>query len=186
VNLDALLALTPEGTLLPTRPLAPEERAALVKRFSPGTTARTELVLSLMNAAVLRAMSDATFDALVTDAVDARAASGLTWLDEPWATWGRLLNDEGDRRQPRVTKPWAVIAGEAAMHKAQCAKLLAVLKERGERGATNPELTEIAERLSGRIFDLRREGWTISCRCEAAGLYRYRLLGWSEPKGKAA
>lgn len=44
----------------------------------------------------------------------------------------------------------------------QSEKILALLKERGDHGATNVELNKIAFRYSARINDLRKDGHDIS------------------------
>jgi hypothetical protein len=172
VNLDALLALTPEGTLLPTRPLAPEERAAIRERIPPGSAARTDLIRRL-----LRAMDAAAFDALTEAAVDARAASGLTWLDEPWATWGRLLNDEGDARQPRYVPTQATLEGETTRRQTECGRLLRMLSEAGPRGVLNTDLEadEIGRRYSARLHELREAGHRIDTLREGNRLFRFVL-----------
>jgi len=61
----------------------------------------------------------------------------------------------------------------------QCAKILALLKARGNQGATNYELARIALKYTSRISDLRKLGWRVSGTCESAskGVWRYHLLG---------
>lgn len=63
----------------------------------------------------------------------------------------------------------------------QCRKILALLKERGNQGATNYELSRIALKYTSRISDLRDVGHRIHCTCEDAvkGVYRYHYLGRS-------
>jgi hypothetical protein len=61
----------------------------------------------------------------------------------------------------------------------QCAKILALLKARGNQGATNYELARIALKYTSRVSDIRKQGWRISCVCESRskGVHRYHLLG---------
>lgn len=60
----------------------------------------------------------------------------------------------------------------------QCRRILALLVERGNQGATNYELARIALKYTSRISDLRDGGYRILCTCEDAlrGVYRYHLL----------
>jgi hypothetical protein len=175
VNLDALLALTPEGTLIPTRPLDPEERAAIRERIPPGSAARTDLIRRR-----LRAMDAAAFDALTEAAVDARAASGLTWQDEPWATWGHLLNNEGDARQQARPRPLPALDKRAS----QRDRILAALRERGPAGVLNTELNDVGFRFGARIHELREEGFVIRTDQLEAQVFRFVLV--AEPGLKAA
>jgi hypothetical protein len=60
----------------------------------------------------------------------------------------------------------------------QCRKMLTLLKERGNQGATNAELAKIALKYTSRISDLRDLGHDIRCQQEGAdGLYRYHYFG---------
>lgn len=61
----------------------------------------------------------------------------------------------------------------------QCRRILALLKERGNEGATNYELAKHALKYTSRISDLRDAGWRILCTAEdpVRGIYRYTLLG---------
>lgn len=61
----------------------------------------------------------------------------------------------------------------------QCAKILALLKARGNQGATNYELAQIALKYTSRVSDLRKAGWRITSTCESMkkGVFRYHLLG---------
>jgi hypothetical protein len=60
----------------------------------------------------------------------------------------------------------------------QCRKILALLKERGNQGATNAELSRIALKYTSRISDLRDLGHDIRCQKEGdRGLYRYHYFG---------
>jgi hypothetical protein len=67
----------------------------------------------------------------------------------------------------------------------QCRRILALLKERGNEGATNYELAKFALKYTSRISDLRDSGWRILCTAEdlPRGIYRYTLLGRT-PSGK--
>lgn len=61
----------------------------------------------------------------------------------------------------------------------QCRTILALLKERGNQGATNYELARIALKYTSRVSDLRDTGHHIHCTCENAvrGVYRYHYFG---------
>jgi hypothetical protein len=64
----------------------------------------------------------------------------------------------------------------------QNSKILARLKEAGLRGVTNAELWALgAHAAHSRISDLRKRGHEISCKREAAGVWRYVLQGEAEP-----
>lgn len=60
----------------------------------------------------------------------------------------------------------------------QCRTILALLRQRGNQGATNSELSRIALKYTSRISDLRDMGHDIRCRAEGnAGVYRYHYYG---------
>jgi hypothetical protein len=61
----------------------------------------------------------------------------------------------------------------------QCKKILELLKARGNQGATNYELAQIALKYTSRVSDLREQGWRILSTCESMkkGVFRYHLLG---------
>jgi ABC-type ATPase with predicted acetyltransferase domain len=63
----------------------------------------------------------------------------------------------------------------------QCRKILKLLRERGNQGATNYELAQIALKYTSRVSDLRDAGYRVHCTCEDAvrGVYRYHYLGRS-------
>ena len=56
-------------------------------------------------------------------------------------------------------------------------KVLRFLQERGRQGATNAELNAICFRYGARIYDLRREGYSIVTTAGEAGLFRFVLRG---------
>ena len=62
---------------------------------------------------------------------------------------------------------------------AQCQTILTLLQERGSQGAWNSELARIALKYTGRISDLRDQGYDVRCLCENAtkGIYRYVYFG---------
>ena len=66
---------------------------------------------------------------------------------------------------------------------AQCGKMLALLRERGNQGATNSELAHIALKYTSRVSDLRQAGHDIRCLCvsASAGVYRYVYFGQKPP-----
>jgi hypothetical protein len=66
----------------------------------------------------------------------------------------------------------------------QCRRILKLLKERGNEGATNYELARYALKYTSRISDLRDSGWRILCTAEdlPRGVYRYTLLGRTKSK----
>lgn len=60
----------------------------------------------------------------------------------------------------------------------QCRKILVLLKQRGNQGATNAELSYIALKYTSRISDLRDMGCDIRCYSEGGnGVYRYHYYG---------
>lgn len=60
----------------------------------------------------------------------------------------------------------------------QCRTILALLVRRGNRGATNVELSRIALKYTSRISDLRDLGHDIRCQKEGSGgVYRYHHFG---------
>jgi hypothetical protein len=60
----------------------------------------------------------------------------------------------------------------------QCRKILQLLKDRGNQGATNAELSRIALKYTSRISDLRDSGHDIRCQAEGSnGVYRYHYFG---------
>ena len=60
----------------------------------------------------------------------------------------------------------------------QCRTILALLKGRGNQGATNAELARIALKYTSRISDLRDSGHDIRCFMEGSGgVYRYHYFG---------
>jgi hypothetical protein len=190
VNPADVLRLTPEGTLVARgdlgRELTPDEKKAIRDAIPPGSPARTEVILSLMNRAVLAAMTDAAFDTLTDEAVAARVASGLTWQDEPWAMWGRLLNDEGERRQPRYRPTHEQVAAVERIHGGHRATILRLLLAAGPRGVTNHELQDAigkGARHSARIGELtsteskKHGGWLIDSIKVDGNTHRWRLVG---------
>jgi len=57
-------------------------------------------------------------------------------------------------------------------------RIIAFLKERGNQGATNVELSRFALKYTSRISDLRQEGYDIRCQMEGSnGVYRYHYFG---------
>lgn len=54
-------------------------------------------------------------------------------------------------------------------------KIIRLLQERGEEGAINLELNEIALRYTSHISELRSEGFVINCKNEGGGVFRYTL-----------
>lgn len=75
----------------------------------------------------------------------------------------QVVKNRGQPRAPRYT--------------AQAEDILRALRRGGQTGVTNAELAAIALKYTGRISDLRRRGYTITCRCECrtTGLFRYWL-----------
>ena len=60
----------------------------------------------------------------------------------------------------------------------QCRTILALLRQRGNQGATNAELSRIALKYTSRISDLRDMGYDIRCQKEGdGGAYRYHYFG---------
>lgn len=60
----------------------------------------------------------------------------------------------------------------------QCRKILQLLKDRGNQGVTNAELSRIALKYTSRISDLRDSGHDIRCQAEGNnGVYRYHYYG---------
>jgi len=60
----------------------------------------------------------------------------------------------------------------------QCRTILTLLKQRGNQGATNAELSRIALKYTSRISDLRDAGHDIRCFQEGnGGVYRYHYFG---------
>ena len=57
----------------------------------------------------------------------------------------------------------------------QKVRIYRLLKERGENGATNIELNEIAFRYGARIKDLRDEGSNIETKRLKSGLFKFIL-----------
>jgi hypothetical protein len=57
----------------------------------------------------------------------------------------------------------------------QAGKILALLKSRGEMGATNVELNAIAINHTGRVSDLRAKGHVVCCKRDYGRVFRYRL-----------
>jgi hypothetical protein len=140
-------------------------------------------------------MDAAAFDALTEAAVDARAASGLTWLDEPWATWGRLLNDEGERRCPRYAPTQADVAGEHERMQGHCAIVLRLLQEAGPEGVTNWRFQEVlgaGAHHPGRIYDLRQGkfpalgAWEIKTHKLSMKDFKWTLIGPAKTLKEAA
>lgn len=60
---------------------------------------------------------------------------------------------------------------------AQNNKILAWLKQRGNQGVTNAELSTVALKYTSRISDLRQSGNDIRCYSEGGGVYRYHFYG---------
>lgn len=58
----------------------------------------------------------------------------------------------------------------------QTAKIVKLLEKRGMRGALNTELNKICFRYGARIYELRKDGYNISCTPVRRGLYNYALL----------
>jgi hypothetical protein len=57
-------------------------------------------------------------------------------------------------------------------------KALALLRERGQAGATNAELLETAGyRYGARLLEIRRAGWEVESRHEQDGRWRFILHG---------
>lgn len=63
----------------------------------------------------------------------------------------------------------------------QCRRILRLLQERGNQGATNYELARLALKYTSRVSDLRDAGHRVHCTCEDAtrGIYRYHYFGRS-------
>ncbi|KZR57897.1 hypothetical protein [Pseudobacillus badius] len=59
--------------------------------------------------------------------------------------------------------------------------MLELLQERGDKGAYNYELAELAMSYQRRIGDLVEQGYDIKVTCEGGGVYRYTLVGLLEP-----
>jgi hypothetical protein len=60
----------------------------------------------------------------------------------------------------------------------QCRTILALLRERGNQGVTNAELSRIALKYTSRISDLRDSGHDVRCFMEGGGgVYRYHYFG---------
>jgi hypothetical protein len=67
----------------------------------------------------------------------------------------------------------------------QCRKILALLKERGNKGVTNAELSRMALKYTSRISDLRDAGHDVRCFQEGdSGLFRYHYFGTAK-KGQS-
>lgn len=62
----------------------------------------------------------------------------------------------------------------------QTSKILKLLKQRKSKGVFNTELNRICFRYGARIYELRQDGYSISCIRLKQGIYNYVLLG--EPK----
>jgi len=56
-------------------------------------------------------------------------------------------------------------------------EVLAFLKARGEKGATNIELNNIQFRYGASIYELRKEGYKVWTKHVKGGVYRYILTG---------
>ena len=56
-------------------------------------------------------------------------------------------------------------------------RILALLRERGAIGATNAELNAICYRYGGRLFELRKCGFTIRTESVGGGLFKFYLIG---------
>ena len=59
--------------------------------------------------------------------------------------------------------------------KTQAQRIVAELKRAGSRGRTSLELSRISLNYTGRVSDLRHEGWTIKAERQENGWFRYRL-----------
>ncbi len=68
-----------------------------------------------------------------------------------------------------------LVAQERGKHRNQLDEIMALLRLRGERGATSEELYAIARRFGGRLFEARRAGAIIEVRQLSPGLYLYIL-----------
>jgi hypothetical protein len=55
-------------------------------------------------------------------------------------------------------------------------RILDLLRERGSAGATNVELNAICYRYGGRLFELRKCGFTIRTESLGGGLFKFYLM----------
>lgn len=59
----------------------------------------------------------------------------------------------------------------------QMERIIKALKSARSRGKTSWELAQISLNYTGRVSDLRREGWTIAAERQEGNWFRYRLSG---------
>lgn len=59
--------------------------------------------------------------------------------------------------------------------------VLEMLQKAGTKGVTNAELRKATPRFTGAIYDLKEEGYMIKTISEGNGVYRYVLVGKTEP-----
>lgn len=70
----------------------------------------------------------------------------------------------------------ALSFGDTAAFDGQSAAILKLLKQRRSQGATNAELSAISLKYTGRVSDLRKQGYRILCQRVGDGrTFEYRL-----------